>query len=106
MTGDWPELADEELTALRDELIAALAGLPRAEWDGTREAARLRISHGDAADRLLPVVRRYGDQRAADELEVAADWMQWLATIRGIDIRTDVLRDRAAALRGEVDHDD
>jgi hypothetical protein len=84
MTSDRPELADAELTA---QLAEALRG----DWGDERYEIALS---------LLPVVRRYGDRRAAEELEAAANDLHLNISGR------DQLRDCAAALRGEADHDE
>lgn len=62
----------------------------------------LRILRGDlgwAVDVLLPVVSRYADQRAAEELRAAAEDVSW-PTVNATFFRR-VLRARAAALDGD-----
>jgi hypothetical protein len=83
---------------LRDDLIAALAGLPRAEWDGVREAERLRIVHGAAADRLLsgPLAQLLAD--AADGREAFAKVQRVRAWIASMDDLATQYREAAAAV--------
>jgi hypothetical protein len=89
-------VTDEELTAQLADRISNLA------QSGAYDARRLAAG-------LLPVVRRYGDQRAAEALKAAAgslDWSwQWASdglrpTLRHVEAG---LRARAAALRGQAD---
>jgi hypothetical protein len=88
-------IADADVTA---RLAEALWGHSTA----TREQA------GRTAAALLPVVKQYGDQRAAEALHEAADTLDWSwqwasdtlrPTLRHVEAG---LRSRAAALRGET----
>jgi hypothetical protein len=73
-----------------------------------RLADAIMDSYGDASAEqlaavLLPVVREYGDQRAAEELEALA--REALAATPGaqrVHIPVSAMFDRAAALRGEA----
>lgn len=76
----------------RDDIRQQLAdALFRIDTDRDNPGGLAGRSYEDVADHLLPVVERIADQRAADELDAAAD---------ELPVTRRWLRDRAAALRG------
>jgi hypothetical protein len=107
MTSDRPELADEELTAqLADMLVRC--GIERGQLG--------RIDADNVALILLPIVRRYGDQRAAEAepaigrvLALADSWdtdEDARYSHNRIARQTAARAVRAAACRGEADRDE
>jgi hypothetical protein len=111
MTGDWPELADGELTAQLTEALRPL--FPHASpSNGLVTSCKPGPCWCGADERLqraLPMVRRYGDQRAAETWDAAAlDVKDVQRTGRPYDVADSLKRKfhtRAAALRGEADRD-
>jgi hypothetical protein len=86
-------VTEEELTAQLAEALRALDPIqpPDDIGDYLHEAAG-----------LLPVVRWYGDQRAAETLESVLDGPRWVMLSGALYVPADVLRDGVAALRGEA----
>lgn len=87
---DYGTTAGDQLTA---QLAEALhAGIPELSL------ADCALIAGAA----LPVVRRYGDQRAAEALESVLDGPRWVMLSGALYVPADVLRDGVAALRGKA----
>jgi hypothetical protein len=102
MTGDRPELADGGLTAQLTEALRPL--FPHAS-PSNGLVASCKPGHcwcgaNERLQRALPMVRQYGDQRAAEALEAIAE----AAPAPQYSIST-LARARAAALREAADHD-
>jgi negative regulator of sigma E activity len=89
-------MTDEDVTARLTEALEAEEARPQREAD---PRAVIETQNWDRYARaLLPVVRQYGDQRAA---EAKAEVWSLAASWVGPSV-AQLFRDRAAALRGEV----